>query len=146
MIAVLLLFALIIALIVGLWGLGTTVSGLVRRRPRRSLRGLAMVTGSIAVVVYASATAFVAMELGDGGTDSSPPHACQTALPDRDATITGYDAGYFPPHFNCHLNNGTQYSGHVVPRFVLPITLVATTATVLLALAARRPVPARSVS
>ncbi|MFC9688627.1 hypothetical protein ACFTSF_08810 [Kribbella sp. NPDC056951] len=136
------LFALLLviaALFVALWGLGKTIIGLVKSRPRVVYRGLALITGSVAIGGYALGIALVGLAQGESehGAESSPAPACRQADPTRAPHVIGHEAGYLPLHFNCELDDGTTYSAHVVPSGLTPVVLIAAAATAGLATAAK---------
>ncbi|GAA1673980.1 hypothetical protein GCM10009745_16290 [Kribbella yunnanensis] len=133
------LLLVIASLLVALWGLGKTILGLVKSRPRVVYRGLALICGSIAVGGYALGIAMVGLAQGesDHGTESSPAPACRQADPSKAPHVIGHEAGYLPLRFDCELTDGTTYSAHVVPSGLTPVVLIAAAATAGLATAAK---------
>ena len=136
---ILALLLVVIALLAALWGLGKTILGLVKGRPRNVYRGLALICGSIAIGGYALGVSLVGLAQSESthGTDSSPAPACRQAAPTKVQHVTGHQARYLPPRFDCQLDDGTTYSANVVPAGLMPVVLIAALATAGLATAAR---------
>ncbi|ADB31147.1 hypothetical protein Kfla_2062 [Kribbella flavida DSM 17836] len=131
--------------VVIVWTFVGTVFALVRRRRAWrivALRRLATLSAAFAVGSHALGVALVMLEVSQSthGADSSPSHACRNAAPDPGSIrrITRHEAGYLPPRFDCVMDDGTKYSGRVVPAGLGPVVLVSGAGAIVLGLAARR--------
>ncbi|WP_052391306.1 hypothetical protein [Streptomyces sp. NRRL B-24484] len=91
--------------------------------PGRPWRGLARVAAAGALAVYVCGLGPVgldALDAGDGGTDSAPPHPCRTGPQERWIHVVDWEAGFVPVRFECHLPDGGSYRNDSVPGWVNP--------------------------
>ncbi|MEK8109508.1 hypothetical protein NKG94_43040 [Micromonospora sp. M12] len=109
------------------------------------LRAAAFLAGAATVGVYAWGLlhlGYAVLRAEDGGAGSSPIEPCREAGPQRASQVDGYDVGYLPVRFECHLSGGGTFVTSSVPAYVNPATtvlgLVAATCGVLAATTARR--------
>ncbi|QNE16843.1 hypothetical protein F1D05_01670 [Kribbella qitaiheensis] len=139
------LVVFLVSLLVASWGLVSTLVALIRRRPAgraaRVLRGLALLTGALAVGGYAFGVVVIGAQQSESshGTDSSPSPACRLSAPTPSSIshVTGYDAGYLPLRFDCKLDDGTTYSAGVVSPWLTPAMLALGATALGLAFGAR---------
>ncbi|MET8413552.1 hypothetical protein ABZV34_36865 [Streptomyces sp. NPDC005195] len=105
----------------------------------RLLRWSAGMTALAAVMLLAMALG--AVELSDNesrsGADSSPAPACRDAAPHRVERLAGHRASYFPPAFDCVLDDGTTYPGSEGYVWLDSLVITCAAASVLLAVGAR---------
>ncbi|GAA0587193.1 hypothetical protein GCM10009534_21770 [Kribbella sandramycini] len=122
-----------------LWGLVPTIVGLIKREGRTVCRGLARLCGLVAVGGYGYGLLMVELEASEssGGAGSWPPQACEQVGPMFAERVVEFKKSYLPLRFDCVLDDGTWYSGGVVPDGLMPVVLIAAAATVGLTVAAR---------
>ncbi|MFC8226337.1 hypothetical protein [Streptomyces sp. NPDC057287] len=97
-------------------------------------RAAALLTGAAALALYVWGMAHVeiaVLDAEDGGTDSAPIGPCREDGPESAERVDGYDVGWIPLRFDCHLTGGGTYTTSTVPGYVNPATaLLALTAAV----------------
>ncbi|MEU4471688.1 hypothetical protein [Micromonospora sp. NPDC023888] len=105
-----------------------TVRGLrTAFRENERLRAAALLAGAGTVAVYAWGLlhlGYAVLRAEDGGAGSFPIAPCREAGPQRASQVDGYDVGYLPLRFECHLSGGGTFVASTVPGYVNPATAV----------------------
>ncbi|MFI6782828.1 hypothetical protein [Micromonospora sp. NPDC050276] len=91
------------------------------------LRAAALLAGAGTVAVYAWGLlhlGYAVLRAEDGGTGSVPSGPCWSGGSQLASLVDGYQVGFLPLRFECHLSRGGTYVSSSVPGYVNPATIL----------------------